>query len=179
MPKMNTDKTLRKDLSVDNEYPSWYYKKLKAIDIDDVIMYLLITDKFIVDIEGIKVELTFGKNKKNEIGYSIKWSDYKHISMTSYETIQKAFTIGKWYILSETDTTQEFKDNFNKEKDLHRQKELRRRYLDILTDFIRANKTERITDKRKEELIQAIKEYDFETLDRVFKELMKKINSTD
>ena len=40
MPKMNTDETLRKDLYVNNEYPSWYYKKLKAIDIDDVIFLI-------------------------------------------------------------------------------------------------------------------------------------------
>ena len=61
---MNTDKTLTQEFINNNKYPIWFYKKLKEVNIDYVIAYML-TAKFVVDIEGEKYEITFGKNKKH------------------------------------------------------------------------------------------------------------------
>ena len=175
MSKMNTDKTLReKFIYKEEEYPVWYYKELISIDIDYVIMFLLTTDKFIVDIDGMKLEITFGKNRKNEIGNTTKWSDFRYIGMTSYETIQKAFKVGKWYLVSEKDTTDEFKEKFRKEKEQYKQEKLRENYLDILTRAIQMSEYEGLTEQRKRSLIEEINTYDIETLKELFDKLIKK-----
>ena len=178
MSKMNTDKSLREKFTYEKDkYPIWYYKELEPVDIDYVIMFLLTTDKFIVDIEGVKIEITFGKNKKNEIGNCTTWNDFKRFdrSMTSYETIQKAFTIGKWYLISDKDTTDEYKEKFRKEKEKYEKEYQRKEYLDILARFLEVNR-DKITKEEYEEAIKYLNGCDFESLEEFWKKFCKNIN---
>ena len=91
---MNTDKTLIQKFCIKEDYPIWYYKQLHEVDIDYVITYML-TDNisFVVDIQGDKHEIMFGKNRKNEIEKNIRYGDMipKNRFRTSYEVINDAF----------------------------------------------------------------------------------------
>ena len=115
---MNTDKTLIKKFCIEEDYPIWYYKQLHEVDIDYVITCML-TDNisFVVDIQGDKYEIMFGKNKKNEIGQNIRYGDMipKNRFRTSYEVINDAFKYGTWYIIDDKDTTEEYKNNYREQ----------------------------------------------------------------
>lgn len=115
---MNTDKTLTQKFCTKEDYPIWYYKKLYEVDINYVITYML-TDNisFVVDIQGDKYEIMFGKNKKNEIGQNIRYGDMipKDRFRTSYKVINDAFKYGTWYIIDDKDTTEEYKSNYREE----------------------------------------------------------------
>ena len=115
---MNTDKTLTQKFCTKEDYPIWYYKQLYEVNIDYVITYML-TDNisFVVDIQGDKYEIMFGKNKKNEIGQNIRYGDMipKDRFRTSYKVINDAFKYGTWYIIDDKDTTKEYKSNYREE----------------------------------------------------------------
>lgn len=59
---MNTEETINKKFVERNEYPIWYYKELESVDVDYVIWNLL-KKKFVVETEGSKHEILFGKIK--------------------------------------------------------------------------------------------------------------------
>jgi len=131
---MNTDKTLREKFG-DNlhDYPIWYYKQLKEIDVEDVIFNLL-KETFVVEINGKKIVMTFGKNKKHEIGCTQSCDE--GLEYTSYKTIRRAFTEGKWFRITEEDTTDDFKEDY-KIKEAERKRILIREVsIDILINAI-------------------------------------------
>lgn len=119
---MNNDKTLRAKFIENEDYPAWYFYELKEIEVDYVIWNLL-KETFIVEIDGNKHEITFGKNRKNEIGQCIKYNDIKSSGLTSYNLIQKGFKDGKWFSISNTETTEEVKEEYCKRKAQYAQDE--------------------------------------------------------
>lgn len=159
---MNTDKTLRDKFCDIKEYPIWYYKKIIDVDIDYVIENLILQDIFIVEIDSIKYEITFGKNKKGMIGRNIIYSDYHKPKETlSSELINNAFKKGIWYIPSEEDTSDEFKLEFNKNKEKYEKENLKihmKNYLEELTKLAYTN------EKEYQEKIQLLNSLSYEEL---------------
>lgn len=122
---MNTDKTLTSEFCnhVKNNLCKWQTKVLESVDVDYVISNLLI-DKFVVEIDAHKYDITFGKNRKHYIGSSMTL--YPSPALCSYEIINKGFTIGKWYRVTEKDLSQEeidkhIKDVKDKEEKEHQE----------------------------------------------------------
>lgn len=129
---MNTDKTLNETFynNYKSEYPVWYYKKLEEIDVDDVIFNLL-KYNFVVELNGKKISITFGKNENDEIGTTQACEE--GLDYTSYETINKAFREGKWFKITNKDTTKKFKTEFEKKRSERLKKEYREAMIFMLS----------------------------------------------
>ncbi|XZN14455.1 hypothetical protein ACSW9O_15420 (plasmid) [Clostridium perfringens] len=106
---MNTDKTLTKKFceKIDNRDLSYSFttKKLEEASIDYVINRLLL-DSFMVEIDGDRYDITYGKNKKGEIGF-VQRCYPNVVSRCSFEVTKDAFTKGKWFIVTDEDLTEE------------------------------------------------------------------------
>ena len=159
---MNTDKTLRNKfyLSRNGIKYNLLKKKMREIDVDDVIFYLL-KYSFMVDINGSKYDITFGINKDGEIGFSQTYYPNSE-QLTSYEITRKAFREGKWFYLTDKDLTEdEFKENQNIIKELEDRSELKSREFiidrtwDGYVDYI--NKLGSKVKCTKEECIEYVK----------------------
>lgn len=173
---MNSDKTIKENFINKTEYPIWYYKELAEVDIDYVIAYLL-KKTFIVEIDGSKHEITFGYNKKeNYVGQCIKYDDIKNSKLCSFEVINKGFKEGRWFIITDKDTTNEFKADYIKRKEEYKKEETKQFYIDILSNAILQNDT--ITTTEREYHLNNIKNYKYEVLEDLFKSLMNKINKS-
>lgn len=169
---MNDDKTLDKKFIERTKHPIWYYKELQEVDVDYVIAYLL-KETFIVDIDGSKHEITFGHNKKeNYVGQCIKYDEIKNSKLTSYKVIQKGFREGKWFIVTENDTSDEFKIDYDKRKVQHMREETESWYKKVLSNVIKSK--EDLDTKRKDILIQQIEDSSYEELDTLMHTLMSK-----
>jgi len=143
---MNTDKTLANKFINNDKYPIWYYKELEEVDIDYVI-FNLIKEDFVVELNDKKIEITFGENEKHEIGCNQKC--YEGLAYTSYETINKAFKVGRWFIVKEKDTSNEFKDEYKKQKKMKDKKNERNARLYILKGIVNITKNIEEADKEK------------------------------
>lgn len=149
---MNTDKTLNETFynNYKNEYPIWYYKKLEEIDIDDVIFNLL-KYNFVVELNGKKISMTFGKNENDEIGttqFCEEGLDY-----TSYETINRTFREGKWFKVTNKNTTKKFKEEFEKKISERLKKEHREAMIFMLSrlgDGYKGKTTEELEEMLRE-----------------------------
>lgn len=153
MIKVNTDKTTMnkfiKGANDGDSKPIWYYKKLYEVDVDYVIAYLL-HESFVVEIDGIKHEITFGLNKKeNYIGQTIFYNDIKNSNLCSYEVIRKGFTEGKWFIIAEEDTSEEFKADYRSREESYKKEQTREMNIGIITNAIRQLKDLDEDDKKK------------------------------
>lgn len=148
---MNTDKTLTERFCDRNEYPIWYYKELKEIDVDDVILNLL-KETFVVELNDKKITMTFGKNRKHEIGCN--QSCHEGLDYTSYKTIRKSFREGKWFRITDRDTTEEFKEEYRLNKEKRKAKEIREDRIWMLTRAIdiAESVSREVRDKHIEEL---------------------------
>lgn len=144
---MNTDKTLNEKFIEKKDCPIWYYKELKEVDIDYVIWNLL-KETFVVEINGSKHEITFGKNRKGEIGQYIRYDDIKSSNLNSYKVVEKGFREGKWFIITDIDTSNEFKSNYMKEKFNIREKKTEQWYKKILNNAIEDDKEISIEQKK-------------------------------
>lgn len=136
---MNTDKTLNETFynNYKSEHPIYYYKELEEIDIDDVIFNLL-KYNFVVELNGKKISMTFGKNENDEIGttqFCEEGLDY-----TSYKTIDKAFREGKWFKVTNRNTSEEFKAEFGKKRLERLKKEYRETMIFMLSRLIKGYK---------------------------------------
>src|SRR5574344_2428759 len=156
---MNTDKTLNETFynNYKNEYPIWYYKKLEEIDVDDVIFNLL-KYNFVVELNGKKISITFGKNENDEIGttqFCEEGLDY-----TSYETINRAFKEGKWFKVTNRNTSKEFKAEFEKKRSERLKKEYREAMIFMLSRLGDGYK-----GKTREELEEELSEWTDEDLE--------------
>lgn len=160
---MNTDKTLREKFGANiHDYPIWYYKQIEEIDVDDVIFNLL-KETFIVELNGKKIVMTFGKNRKHEIGCS--QSCHEGLDYTSYETIRKAFTEGKWFRITEEDTTNEFKEEYKIKEEEKEKISLREFRIDILTNAI--NKIKSFTQEEKDSHITGLQNMSDDELEKL------------
>lgn len=146
---MNTDKTIRDKFVSHKEYPIWYYKELKEVDAYYVIFNLL-KETFVVELENKRIEMTFGKNRKHEIGCTQSCSD--GLDYTSYETVNRAFKNGKWFIITKDNTNEDFKNEYIKDKEIKDRANLRQINIDILRNGILSIKD--IDNCRKNELIK-------------------------
>lgn len=160
---MNTDKTLRSYFVSLKEYPIWYYKKLIKVDINYVIENLVLQDIFVVELENIKYEIIFGINKQGIIGNTVIYSDYHKSkkSMVSHKFIDKIFKNGIWYIPSEEDTSDDFKLEFNKDKEKYSKDNLKaciKEFLGKLTKCVYTN------EKEYQEKIQLLNSLSYEEL---------------
>lgn len=167
---MNTNKTLNNKFIEKKDRPIWYYKELKPVDVDYVIWYLL-KETFVVEIDGSKHEITFGKNKKGEIGQCIRYDDIKNSNLCSFEVVKKGFTEGKWFIITDTNTTDEFKDNYNKRKEEYEKESIKDLYKSILKSAI--DYTKDLSEEQKNKYIQEIEDSSYEELKNLYKSLMK------
>lgn len=141
---MNTDKTLiEKFASNSHGYPIWYYKQIEEIEVDDVIFNLL-KETFVVEVNGKKIVMTFGKNRKHEIGCTQSCDE--GLDYTSYKTIRKSFMEGKWFRITEKDTTEEFKEDYRTKEEERKRISMREGRIDILTNAI-----DMVTSVQKEE----------------------------
>ena len=131
---MNTDETLREKFGANlHDYPIWYYKQIEKIDVEDVIFNLL-KETFVIEINSKKIVMTFGKNRKHEIGCTQSCDE--GLEYTSYKTIRKAFTEGKWFRITEEDTTDEFKEEYKIKEAERKRISIREVSIDILINAI-------------------------------------------
>lgn len=94
MSKIRTDQNLKDEFH--KKLHNWQCKKLLPIEDLSYVILNLLKVKFVVEINGDKYDIYFGKNNEtDEIGYG--WSSYPSPHLLSYEIIEKAFKEGKWY----------------------------------------------------------------------------------
>lgn len=170
---MNTDKTLNEKFAENKEYPIWYYKELKEVDISYIIWNLL-KETFVVEIDGIKYEITFGKNRKGEFAQCITYNDIKNSSLVSCEVIDRGFEEGKWFTISDTDTSNEFKSEFLKEKMEYEREEIVKYYKEILKNAI--SSIEGLSMDKRNSLFIEIDSSSYEHLENLVSLLIKKLN---
>jgi len=166
---MNTDKTLREKFNSNrDDYPIWYYKQIEEIEVDEVILNLL-KDTFIVEIDDKKITMTFGKNRKHEIGCTQSCNE--GLDYTSYNTIRKAFTEGKWFRITKEDTTDKFKEEY-KIKEIERKRiSIREVNIGILTNAI--SKIESIPQEERNRHIAGLQSMNDDELNELTESLFK------
>ena len=172
---MNTIETLANKFKSMNTYPIWYYKELLPVEVDYVVLNLL-KESFVVEIDGCKHEITFGKNRKQEIVQCIDYKDIKSSHLTSYDVVLKGFREGNWYTISETDTTEDFKAKYIKRKTEYERQELDRLYRDVLINIIKSAK--KIPEEDKNKHYKSIEDYSFEDIEYIIKELFCKFDNS-
>lgn len=171
---MNTDKTLREKFGSNiNDYPVWFYKELEEVDISYVI-FNLIKETFVVELNNKKIVMTFGKNRKHEIGCT--QSCHEGLDYTSYTTIEKAFKEGKWFILSDKDTSDSFKEQYIKDTEERQKIELRNARIDILSSAI--DRVPNTSDEEKRNAIDSLKDMSDEELEKLTDRLFKNFKKT-
>ncbi|APH20872.1 TPA: hypothetical protein ACXDAY_002225 [Clostridium botulinum] len=167
---MNTEETINKKFVERNEYPIWYYKELESVDVDYVIWNLL-KKKFVVETEGSKHEILFGKNKDDEIGQYIRYDEIKNSNLTSYKVVERGFREGKWFIITDKNTSDEFKADYNKRKAEFKKEESKEFYRHILKNAIRSMKE--LSEEDRDKHMQFLDNTSYEELEKLFDTLMK------
>lgn len=167
---MNTDKTLKeKWIATMHDYPVWYYKQIEEIKVEDVIFNLL-KETFVVELNNKKVVMTFGKNRKHEIGCTQSCDE--GLDYTSYDTIGKAFTEGKWFRITKIDTTDEFKKNYKIKEAERKRVSIREGRIDILTNAI--SMIESIPQEERDRYIVELQNMSDDELGKLTKSLFDK-----
>lgn len=169
---MNTDKTLIKKFASHTKYPIWYYKELEEVSIHYVIFNLL-KESFVVELDNKKITMTFGKNENHEIGCS--QSCNHGLDYTSYETINKAFKDGTWFRILETETSDEFKENYILEEERKSKIAERELKIDILTNALESMKNKNnLYNENYKDMLNSMSDEDLDILtDRLFKNITK------
>ena len=169
---MNTDKTLDIEFanSINEKYPIWYYKQLEETSIYYVLLNLL-KNKFVVEIDGSKHEIMFGKNRKHEIWFTSRYDELSEVRLCSSEIIEKGFREGKWYIITDIDTTDEFKADSDKRNEEYEKAQMKEWYKTISKNAIRS--IEDIDDKQRNKYINVIENSSYEELEILVNTLLK------
>lgn len=170
---MNTDKTLNEKFLKRTDYPIWYYKELQAVGVDHVIWNLL-KEPFVVEIDGAKHEITFGKNRKGEIGQCIRYDEMNKNTLTSYSVVEKGFREGKWFVITDTDTSEKSKVDYIERKTQYEREEMKKWYKKILGNVIRDN--DGLSIEQSNSCLQEIENSTYEELEHLVKKLMKNLN---
>lgn len=167
---MNTDKTLMEKFATNrHDYPIWYYKQIEEIDVEDVIFNLL-KETFVVELNGKKIVMTFGKNRKHEIGCTQSCDE--GLDYTSYKTIRKAFTEGKWFRITEEDTSDEFKERYKIKEAERKRTSMRKGRIDILSNAI--SMLETISQEEKDRHITGLQDMSDDELEKLMEVLFNK-----
>lgn len=169
---MNTEKTLNEKFTARRDYPIWYYKELNEVEVDYVIWNLL-KETFVVDINGSKHEITFGKNRKDEICQCIKYDDIMYSNLTSYKVVEKGFKEGKWFTITDIDTTDEFKTNYVNRKTQYEKEETKQWYKQLLNNVVRVAND--LTEEQKTGLLQSTENISYEELEGLVNTLFGKL----
>lgn len=148
---MNTDKTLTDVFCENNKYPIWYFKEIEETTISYVIFNLL-KETFVVEINNRKIVITFGKNRKHEIGCTQSCDE--GLEFTSYETIEKAFREGKWFVITDKDTTDEFKKQYKIAKEERTKKEERAFMIEMLNRAVELSEVDAETREKHSQEIE-------------------------
>lgn len=99
MSKTKNTEDLRNNFN--KKQHNWQYKTLIPIDDLSYILMNLLKEDFVLEINGSKYDISFGKNEQTgEIGYS--WSSAPSPHLTSSEIIEKGFKDGKWYVVEKS-----------------------------------------------------------------------------
>lgn len=170
MNKINTETDLYNNFAKIDDHPIWYYKELEEVPLNWV-MYNLLKENFVVEIDGCKHGLTFGLNKDNEISRCCRHDDIKHSNLISSDVMERGLREGKWFIVTNKDTTEEFKREYNEIKEKYKQAEIEQWYRDILIRALARgikNKTITIED----EMINYLLDCSFEELQECMDRLM-------
>ncbi|QUH21754.1 hypothetical protein [Alkaliphilus sp. B6464] len=171
---MNTDKTLNNKFIENNDNPIWYYKELKSVDVDYVISYLL-KETFVVDINGSKHEITFGKNRKGEIGQYIRSDNLRNSELCSFEVIEKGFREGKWFVVTDADTSDEFRVNYDKRKVEYEKDLTKEMYKSILKNAIDHAKD--LSEEQRNKYMQELEDSSYEELENLINVLMESVKN--
>jgi len=92
---MKTDDDLRKDFGSEH---NWQSKELIPVKDLSFVIPSLLKEKFVVEIDGHKYDLSFGYNsEENYIGQI--WSGAPSPQLKYWEILDKAFKEGKWFIV--------------------------------------------------------------------------------
>lgn len=162
MININTDKTLREKFGNNlHNYPIWYYKQLEKIDVEDVIFNLL-KETFVVELHDKKIVMTFGKNKKHEIGCTQNCNE--GLDYTSYKTIRKVR-------ITEEDTTDEFKEEYKIKETERKRISTREVNIGILTNII--SKIESIPQEERDRHIIGFQNMNDDELNELIESLFK------
>lgn len=170
---MHSEEDLNTKFIVKKDHPIWYYKKLEPIDIDYVIMNLL-KENFVVEINNHKYEITFGINKADEIGFNIKWDEFNNEFISSYNILTKGFKNGNWFVVTDNDTSDKFKIDYNLKLKEYKKEQKIQFNKEILTNFIDTQKD--IDKEEKNRLIEYINNYTNEEREFLVKRLFENIN---
>lgn len=172
---MNTDKTITNKFCERKDAPIWFYKQLYPTSVSDVVFNLLTNQSFVVDIDGCKHEITFGKNRKGEISICIRYDEICNSKLTSYDVVEQGFRKGKWYTISDIDTTNEYKEEYIKRKQIHEHNENRNIYIKILKNVVNSN--EELSDEYKKQYITYLENATYEELEQLIKNLFNNYNN--
>lgn len=167
---MHTEKDLTEQFIAKHDYPIWYYKELESVNVSYVIMNLL-KEHYVVEIEGHKYGLTFGINKSDEIGSYILYDQFHRNSLSSYKILEKGFQNGKWFIVTENNTSEEFKDLYKTKLNIYKEKEKRKDYKEILINFILSQ--DNLAQKEKNRYITDINTYSDNIIEKLVNQLFK------
>lgn len=99
---------------------NWQNYKLIDVDVSYVI-YSLLKEDFVVEIDGFKYDVKFFKNRKHEIGQYFSASPSP--GLTSSELINKGFKEGKWFLVSDEELSDEEKRKIEEDIELQKKKE--------------------------------------------------------
>lgn len=172
---MNTDKTLNEKFIEKKGYPIWFYKELKSVNVDYVIAYLL-KYPFVVEIDGSKHEITFGHNKKeNYVGQCIRYDDIKNSNLCSFEVVGKGFKEGKWFVITDTDTSDDFKAEYIKRKLEYEKEETKVWYMKILKNAIAEHKE--LSKGQSDKYLQELENSSYEELEDLVSKLIKNVDN--
>ena len=75
-----------------------------------------------MELNGKKISIIFGKNENDEIGTTQMCEE--GLDYTSYETISRSFKEGKWFKVTNRNTSKEFKEEFEKKRSERLKKEI-------------------------------------------------------
>lgn len=171
---MDNNELLRDTFMSCRDYPVWYYKKLEEVSLDYVI-FNLIKETFVVELNNKKIVMSFKTNENGEICYAQSCDD--GLEYTSYETIVRAFKQGSWYRILDADTSSVFKEEYEAGKKKSSNDALREQRIKLLTNaLIRAKEVRKFDIKDIDKRISELNDLDDEELQSLINILMKNCN---
>ena len=134
-----------------------------------------IKDIFFFDSD--RYEVVFGKNRKHEIGQYIKNGDMNKESLSSYRVINEGFKKGKWFIITDRDTTDEFKKDYIKKKEDFAKKEKDMLYRDLLLSAL--EQMEDLSENQKRAFEEEETNCSYERLEELITALMSSFSKSN
>lgn len=93
---MRTEEKLREEMGMSKH--DWQTKELIQVEDLSYVIQNLLTERFVVEINGHMYDIAFGTNRR-KIAYG--WSSSPSPHLKSFEIIEKAFREGEWFIVED------------------------------------------------------------------------------